>query len=78
MESGEKEAALKACELINEFKGSFKGLEYTLHIASHGEAQGKSANVNWCTMRLEPLFLKYQIDANQVLITVIDADSIMP
>jgi hypothetical protein len=52
MESGEKEAAVKAVELLGEFKNSFKGLEYTLHIASPGEAQGKSANVNWCTKRL--------------------------
>lgn len=78
MESGEKEAAVKAVELLGEFKNSFKGLEYTLHIASPGEAQGKSANVNWCTKRLQPLFEKYQININQVLVTVIDADSIIP
>lgn len=43
------------------------------------EQKGKAANVSWCAEHLETdFFVPNQIDPNQVMLTIIDADSWVP
>lgn len=53
-------------------------MDYTRHEIRLHEQKGKASNVSWCGEHLEETFAKYSIDPNNVLITIIDADSWVP
>lgn len=78
MEAHEKDSDKKAEALINKFKSEFHLITFTHHVLREGEYKGKGANVNWCLEHLEPIFEDAGIRKEEVLITIMDADSWIP
>jgi hypothetical protein len=53
-------------------------MHYTLHVQRPIEHKGKSPNVCWCIEHMEPFFQNLMITPDQVLLSIIDADTFMP
>lgn len=53
-------------------------MDFTQHKMRPGEAKGKAANVSWCVQQFEKNLSTILIDLNQVMITILDADSWAP
>ena len=78
MEKHEEGSDLKAMELIKGYGSKFRVMDFTRHEIRENEQKGKASNVSWCAEHLELYFKKYLIDEDNVLITIIDADSWVP
>jgi hypothetical protein len=48
MEEHELGSQKKAEKMIQEHKGKFRHLSYTIHYLAAGEAKGKASNVSYC------------------------------
>ena len=53
-------------------------MSYTVHELQPGEAKSKCSNINWCTQFMVPTLLENGIDMNEVFVTILDADSMVP
>ncbi len=79
MEAREPEARDKAEALLARYKGSFYGMLATFHPSDlPGEAPGKGTNETWAVRRArEELVERLGIPPEQIVVTVIDSDSIL-
>jgi cellulose synthase/poly-beta-1,6-N-acetylglucosamine synthase-like glycosyltransferase len=88
MEESEKNSAQKAEQILEEFKGKFASVGYTVHpLGLGGEVRGKSSNVAWAAREMvRRLYFSNSknsssssdlgaVDTSRVVITVMDADS---
>ena len=53
-------------------------MSFTKHQIRKYEQKGKAANVSWCVENMGPIFEKYFIQPESVMLTVIDSDSWTP
>lgn len=78
MEKHEKDSDKKAQKLVQEYSKYFRVMSYTQHELVEGEAKSKSSNINWCTHHMVPMLVENGIKMDQVFITIMDADSLIP
>ena len=78
MEDHEAGCEMKAYELIEKFKNRFRAIDWTKHELKEFEQRGKASNVTWCAEHLEPIFEKHLVDPEDVILTIMDADSWAP
>lgn len=78
MEKHEEGSDVKAQEIIQKHEHLFRYMDYTVHTLRENEQRGKASNVSWCGEHLDEISQKHGIDLNNVLITIIDADSWVP
>jgi len=79
MEDSEPNAADKADELVREFGDRFADILVTVHPSGRpGEEPGKSANMSWAVRQLYKHVQKRCIAPERVVVTVADADAILP
>ena len=77
-EEREKEAKEKAKILIDEFKNHFEKIFITFHKLLDNEVEGKASNQTYAAKFIESYLAQKNIDPQKVLITICDADSILP
>mgnify|MGYP001114701881 CR=1 FL=1 len=77
-EKREKEAIKKAKILIDEFKNYFQKIFTTFHPLLKKEVEGKASNQTYAAKFIENFLKQKNIDYKKVLITICDADSILP
>jgi len=77
-EEREKEAKEKAKILLTEFKNYFEKIFATFHKLSKNEVEGKASNQTYAAKFIEKYINQKNIDHKNVLITICDADSILP
>ena len=53
-------------------------MSYTLHEEQAGEAKSKNSNIDWCVRHCVPTLLENEINMDNVFVTIIDADSLIP
>jgi len=78
MEEHEEGSDLKAKQLIARFQNKFRNIDFTRHKVRELEQKGKASNVSWCVEHMEEKFNCLMINPEDVLVTVIDADSWAP
>lgn len=79
MEAHEEGSVQKAQDLIAKYGKYFRLMSYSHHQMREFEQKGKASNVSWCAEHLEEQeFKKHGINANDVFLTIIDADSWVP
>jgi hypothetical protein len=75
-EERDAQAATRAAHLTQRFAHLFGEWLVTMHPDVAGEVKGKSSNLAWAARRVETeLIDSHRLDARNLLITVIDADS---
>lgn len=78
LEARENEAKSKALKLIQKYEGVLK-IHSTYHTLTKDEVPGKASNQAWAVRQIEKdIITSNNIDPNNVLITVCDADSKFP
>lgn len=77
-EKREKEAKQKAETLIKEYKNYFQEIFATYHQLLPNEVEGKASNQTYAAKFIEGFLKQKNIDEKKVLITICDADSILP
>ena len=78
MEAHEAGSDQKGERLLAMYRHKFRLMDYSLHQIRENEQKGKASNVSWCVEHLEPIFNKNLIDPDNVMLTIIDADSWVP
>src|SRR5689334_1321121 len=77
-EERDPDAPERAARLTRRFAGRFGNWLVTMHPDLPGEVKGKSSNLHWAARRVQDeLIASGRLDARNLLITVIDADSRM-
>jgi len=75
-EERDPEAPARAKRLTKRFAGRFGHWLVTMHPDLTGEVKGKSSNLHWAARRVQDeLIATGRLDARNLLITVVDADS---
>lgn len=75
-EERDPEAAERAVRLWQRFNGAFGEWLTTFHPDVTGEVKGKSSNLAWAAQRVETELIETgRLDARNLLVTVVDADS---
>jgi Glycosyl transferase family group 2 len=79
MEAGDPHANATASALEHEFRGKFHRVIYTLHPRGlPGEVAGKSSNEAWAAKYAKRILVDQEgYDVNHLVITIIDADTIL-
>jgi len=77
-EKREKEAKEKEKIIIKKYNGYFKNIFTTYHQLLPNEVEGKASNQTYATKFIENFLIKEKIDYKNVIITICDADSILP
>jgi len=77
-EEREKDAKKKAKILIKEFKNYFENIFATYHKLLDNEVEGKASNQTYAAKFIENFLNQKNINPKDVLITICDADSILP
>ncbi|KAI9206887.1 uncharacterized protein BJ171DRAFT_308166 [Polychytrium aggregatum] len=79
MEASENGSEAKGQSLVEEFKKDFLDMIVSVHPAGiPGEARGKASNVNFAVRRANTLLSVKGYQIKQLLLTIQDADSVIP
>lgn len=79
MEEREGDAAReKSKELSKRYADSFKGFYSTYHVLKEGELVGKASNATYASAFMSRVAKERGLDPKRVIVTVCDADSLMP
>src|SRR3989344_5499654 len=73
-----QDAKIRSKKLTQKYKPYFKDLLTTYHPLLEGEAIGKASNASFASRKIDAYFQKIGVDRKNVLITVCDADSLLP
>ncbi|MCA9371729.1 glycosyltransferase family 2 protein [Candidatus Woesebacteria bacterium] len=77
-EKREKDAMKKEREIKKIWGKYFKDVISTFHVLKEGEIIGKASNQAYAGRVVDTYCTKHKLDSKQVLITICDADSILP
>ena len=77
-EKREKEAEKKAVKLVNRHKNSFKDIIVTYHPLTKNEVGGKASNQTFAAKIVDHYVSERNVQKDNVLITICDADSLLP
>lgn len=79
MEEREGETAKERSEILTaKYKDVFASIITTYHVLVEGEIVGKASNEAFAAREIERIINKKNIDTHDVLITICDADSLLP
>lgn len=68
----------RAKRLVSTFHNTFKDIIVTYHPLLPGEAIGKASNATYACKIIDSYFQKKHIDRKNIIVTVCDADSLLP
>lgn len=68
----------KGALLVEMFKKDFQHIEAVYHVLEDGEVIGKASNATYASKRISSMVRERKLDPKNVLITVCDADSLLP
>ncbi|KAJ1506550.1 hypothetical protein HMI55_001130 [Coelomomyces lativittatus] len=79
MEQREIHYEKKAQALMEQFQSKFLDMVLTVHPKDlPGECPGKGSNVSWAAEKLHDHFVRHQVNIEKVILTVTDADAVIP